>query len=89
MKGWKFEVTEADGIHVEGLGLVTGTATYSPGHPGSRWQPPDPPELEDPELLAGGEPIPEEVWDDPDFYDRLLGALWPVIQRDFYDIAPD
>lgn len=87
MKGWKFTITEADDIHVAGLGRITGSATYGPGHPGSYWDPPDPPELDDCELLADGRPIPDEAWDDPDVYDRLLTAVWPVVERAFY--GPD
>jgi hypothetical protein len=81
---WKFTITEADRVHVEGLGCITGSATYNPGHLGSYWQPPDPAELEDIEFLAEGAPIPDERWDDPDFYDQVLLALSPVVERLFF-----
>lgn len=85
MRGWKFTLTEEDNVHVERLGLLTGSAIYCPGHPGSYWQPPDPPELEGCEdLRADGAPIPDVAWDDPDLYDRLLDAVWPVVERMFY-----
>lgn len=85
MNTWKFTITEEDNVHVAGLGRITGSATYNPGHPGSYWQPPDPPELEDCEgLRADGSQVPYDAWDDPDLYDRLCEAVWRVVERTFY-----
>ena len=72
----KIEVKAEDKLVVVGLGLLTGTLCTDPGFPGSYWEPPEEPEVYDVQLRdALGILVPEETWEDGDFYVALTDAV--------------
>ena len=72
----KIEVTAESGVVVDGLGLLTGTVEYHDGFPGSYWEPPEDPEVEEIKLRdAMGILVPEEFWENEDNYQALLKAI--------------
>jgi len=72
----KIELTAESGLVVEGLGLLTGTVEYHDGYPGSYWDPPEEPEVEEIQLRdAMGILVPDEFWENDRNYLALLKAI--------------
>jgi len=72
----KVEFKQEDKLVVEGLGLLTGTVEYHDGYPGSWWDPPEEPEVDEISLRdALGILIPDEFWENEGNYRTLLSAI--------------